>query len=343
MTQYTPSLISPNCQSAYYDNLNFFTFNGAIYTCLVSFTTFTLGVFRSTDGVNFSQLDALNAPAVTFLAWCYDGAATVYVVVGVPGPRPNAVTLCTFNLATGLWSGQFAAAGAPSTGFICNIHARPNGTLLLIHVPNLGSATPENIFASSYDIGSGIWSAPFQIDGALAALPGYPGAALTIAGQTCSVMDSTGRVHFFWSSNNVFLPPPWIWQNRCFYQAVNADNSLGGFFDVPGQDQLVGGQQVLGHCTGTCFGTPAIAGDNIVLPVSVWNTAPPPGAYASVYVGTSLSAPVWSANLAVGIDTEALTTDLTLIPTECARLWCDGATIFAIETISDAAFNINRR
>ena len=258
-------------------------YGGSLFTVLTVNTGGTVQVWKSSDqGATWSRLDQAHEPLDSGNTCAnFDGSQTLcFALVSLTD-----IFLEAFDLATEAWGAPFAGGVlAPATIF--GLYRRSTGDLVLLvedgTIPNPGFGA---------FVFNGAWSAIIDLGLNVAALPGYSGAMVTSYGSIFpAVMDVADTLHIFFGLTDYSTPG---WTGREFYQQLLSSGALGSFFDFPGQgtspvDILL-------------FGTPAIAGDTIVMPVTRSLAGPVPD-YQDVYIGTPLAAPVWTALGPPGID-----------------------------------------
>jgi hypothetical protein len=287
------------------------------------------------QGGSWTLLDGANSPTSNAASGFYDAASSsVFCAFNSAVPAGN-VNLITFNLVTEKWGAVFGVAGAPAVfgGESFTVWKRPDSTLLVLFDDrnsfNVGD--PSGISAAAFNLDTGVWGAAFDVGANVIALPSWDSTqSLLTINRSSSVMDSTGIVHVFMNVTSLQLVPV-IWSNRCFYQAIRLNNSLGSFFDFPGQvAPLTGGKQDLVAFSGAPLGIPVIVNNTIVLPVLNTNRGadPLPSQLANVYLGTPVSGPVWSKDVTKTIDPGAIVDD-SIWPQEVPMLVFDGVSISA--------------
>jgi hypothetical protein len=306
------------------------------------------------DGLTWNILDSTNSP-VDFGVGHFDNTtAKVYCALSVSG----SIVLHNFDLTTETWGTVYGASGAPvvDTGTgdlsIRCVWLRPNNTLLVMYSSKVGFPLGTGFGGATYDFSVSTWSTPFDCGANIIGLTGWDAGtgwdSISPGTFQSSVMDANGIVHFFFETASLRTSPV-IWGNRCFYQAINLDNSLGSFYDFPGQVAplyMWNGttpMQDLTSYTASPMGKPAIVGDIIVLPVLNVNKSPSwpagdpwPQQLANVYIGTPVSAPVWIKDSTKTIDPDALIidpinyTNEMFWPQEAPFLSFNGTTIYGI-------------
>lgn len=300
------------------------------------------------------MLDSANSPVVFGVGHFGDTSSKVYCALSVSG----SIVLQNFDLTTETWGTVYGttlapviSAGSGDLSIRC-VWLRPNNTLLVMYDSKTGFPLGTGFGGAAYDLTGGTWGTPFDCGANLMGLLGWDAGtgwdSITPSTFQSSVMDASGIVHLFFQTSSLRSSPV-FWGNRCFYQAINPDNSLGSFYDFPGQVAplpLWNGSsptQDLTSYAGSPMGKPVIVGDMIVLPVLNVNLSPAwpagdpwPQQLANVYIGTPVSAPVWTKDSTKTIDPEALIidpinyTNEMLWPQEAPFLSFNGTTIYAI-------------
>ena len=265
-------------------------YQGKLFLVLVSVgqgVQFTLAggifVFVSTDqGVSWNAADALNGPSRSAVipapvaSIFFDGNHTIIVAFSPTGdPIENtsgALNLQNFDLSSRTWGPVYGTSTPPSVYFISQCFERLDGTIIVF----CSDALTDQFTAHVYQPGAPPNWSSFAVDTNLPA--GF------VANSSTAVMDSTGAVHLFMNGTNASTHDVIV-----FYQLVTPANALGAnaiIFDP--SPQLTVSQA-------------AISGDNVLL------AAPGTGnAYATIAVGTPLSAPAFTVVPAPGIDPIAL-------------------------------------
>jgi len=268
-----------------------FLYNGNLHIVLqqvgpdfgVSFQTF---VYQSTDqGATWAPLDAANGPIrvdeTPGAGFVFDGDHTIIVAwspTGGPltGVGPWPVNLQNFNLLTETWGAPYGTVGAPTVNRIVinQCVLRPDGSILVL--TNRTSAGLGVVGLQAHVYSGGVWTVSFDVDTNVA-------GSFVSNGNSAAVMDSTGNVHVFGTARDGT-------SQELFYQLVKSDNTLGTFAVIQvGTPNLPGISQEF---------QPAISGDNVIIGLN-----DPTGiAYATIAVGTPLSAPVFTVLGSPGID-----------------------------------------
>jgi hypothetical protein len=275
-------------------------------------------VWKSSDaGKTWTALDTANEPFLVANYRCgvFDGANTITFAI-LPEPLPGTpVFLQNFDLATGTWGLPFGIAGAPTPLGLSGIYRRSTGDLVLVsQYPDPGPL-PSPFFGFQV-FSAGLWSPIVDLATNVQSLPLFPVGVSVGVGTIGypAVMDSSDRLHVFFTIGS-FLEDPIGWDARTFYQQVLPSNALGPFFDFPGQGVTPVDIQNAG--------APTIAGNSIVWPVTRF--LPPGSQYMSVFAGTPLAAPVWTAVGPPGIDPASYG---VFVPNSYGMAGFDGSDIF---------------
>ncbi len=302
-----------------------------------------LRIFTSSDdGATWTELDTGSGPSFQWATGFFDGNHTFYCAFRANNTAAGAINLQNFDLATGLWGAVYGTSGAPTAdGTGIAVYLRESNNTLLVLYGNRNSFNapdPSGVGGVSFDLTALTWGVPFDVGAALLALPGWDATQTTCpAAQLTSYIDASDNVGVFFRTNSVQTSPV-IWGNRAFYQQILPDDSLGSFEDFPNQDVAVSGKQDLEVFTGSPMGRPVLLVDQdmIVLPVSMNNRIQGfPLQLPNVYLGTPISAPVWSINLNVTLDPEALV-DTTIYAESAPAAAFDGQRIYAVWSAQDS-------
>jgi hypothetical protein len=313
-----------------------FTYSGNLYKVVAGQQTSITLVCKSVNvGATWTRLDAASAPAFQRSAAYFDGVQTVIVAfqTGNSGAVANPINFQDFDLATETWGVVYGAAGAPSTFNPRTIWKRPDGTYVLLYSNRntFNPGDPSGLAFAIYDPGTSTWTTTDSDAGAnIILLAGWdPTQTIVQTAFIRSYMDAAGNVGVFFRTSSVQIVPV-IWGNRCFYQQILANDTLGSFFDFPGQvAPLTGGQQDLQAFSGSPLGQPVIVGDIIVLPTLQRNRNQAfPAQIAVAYLGTPVATPVWSTDNTKLMDPDSLI-DTLITPQESPSASSDGTTIFA--------------
>ncbi len=326
------------------------SFGGALYK-LLQRDNATAGqvrtlVVKSTDsGATWAQLDLSNSPQVFGTGYFDQSGSQIICAVNVAG----AMHLQNFDLISETWGAVYGTSGSPvvansggSGTDILTIWKRSNNTLLVLYNSRTGFPAASGFGGASFDLVGLTWST-FDAGAGITGLAGWTAADVFPLDLHSSTMDSNGIVHFFFSTTSISLPT--TWDQRCFYQAINLDNSLGAFFDFPGQVAPFPAppynRRQLGAFSGGLLGHPVIVSDQIVLPVFVRNDGVAdrfPLRLPGIYIGTPVAAPVWSlappSDPQFTVDPAALVNDL-IAPQEGMYCEFDGTTVYYLYSAQD--------
>jgi len=274
----------------------------------------------SNAGRTWKALDIANEPFGVYNYRCavFDGLNTVTFAIlpaAVPFGTGGPVFLQNFNLVTDTWGLPFGLVGAPTPLALSGLYRRSTGELVLIsQYPDPGPLPNPNFGFQTFF--GGVWSPIFDLGVNARALPLFPAiSALSGNSGFPAVVDANDRLHVFFTVGG--LPEdPIGWDARTFYQQVLANNTLGPFFDFPGQGVTPVDIQD--------WGNPVIDGDSLVWPV-VRFLAGPITQYQDVYQSTPLAVPVWTALGPPGIDAASFG---VFRPTSSPRIAFDGSQLF---------------
>ena len=336
-----------------------FVYNNNLYIALVENINRTGGgpavvnVYKSVDqGATWTALDALNGPrpsnALYLSGSRWDGANTIVCVYSVSAGLPAALQFQDFDLVSQTWGPVYGVSAAVWSINFLGVEPilRPDGTRFVLGLFNVGGFPGGGLSgaqAASFDPGTNTWTAIFDPAANVILQPGWDGTKMKIS-RALAALQADGTTHWFFSTVSI-LNAPHVWTNRVFYQQIAPNNSLGSFFDFPGQDAV--SQDLLVPASGgASFGVPLIVGSNIVLPVTraiPWNPATP---YPTLYVGTPLAAPVWTElTTMAGIDAACQgggtppTADLSLCPQSFLAGYANGNQITFVWIVS-SDFNV---
>jgi hypothetical protein len=175
-----------------------------------------------------------------------------------------------FDLVRGTWSATYGSQAIANSG-VLEIFLRMDRTLLVIY--NNTVAGNQEIFAALYSLQSGQW----LFSGTnLGTNIGAPPPLI----QSYSALDGLNNLH-------MMLTVP---ATGTYYQQFTAQNQLGSFHDFTGDAKLIGTQSTF----------PVIFGGAVLWPVLYTGTFG--AAMVTLYIGTPISAPVWSVLAVPGID-----------------------------------------
>jgi hypothetical protein len=295
-----------------------------------SFSGGTTGVLKSIDGgATWFEQHGAGAPTGEINAGFYNPSTGIITVAwranGIP---PLGVALQDFDTNSDTWGAAYGS-GSVTANIVGGCFRRPDGSVLIIY--SVPTGTDSALWASVWDGAS--WTS-FDAGINIESLPGWDAPTMSVVGnQVQQLMDSTGRVHLLFYTQAFPFIGPEVWSKRCFYQAIETDNSLGSFFDFPGQDTV---PQDLQSFSGGPIGRPVIVADNIVLPVL--RKAPSfITSYATLYIGTGLSNPSWTEWTGDGTDPNFGYTLNDGYPMECPYAATDGESIAIITVNQDPA------
>jgi len=320
-----------------------FQFGDAIYKLVNRQSNpFATVVCKSIDsGATWEVLDSAGSPAFETCSGYFDGSIVVCAFVNANGTGGD-INLINFDLALETWSAVYGTAGAPAAAqsAAITIWKRPDDTLLVLF-GSRDDFDPGGNSGIGGVVYNGAWGVPFDVGAALLGLTGWDSTQTVVTfPHSTSAMDSTGRVHCFFNTGSVQTVPV-VWGNRCFYQAIELDDSLGSFLDFPGQvapfPAFPYNRQQLTAFQGSPMGQPVVVNDAIVLPVLMRNDSTIdrfPLELANVYIGSPLAAPVWALDTAGTIDPGALVDDF-IFPQEAPAAFFDGTTIYALFPAQD--------
>lgn len=316
--------------------------DGVIYKLMLSANSNLGTMAKSTDGgATWAVLDAAHGPAASGIVGVWNGDQTITCAWRVAGGGLVAIKLIDFNLATDTWGSAYAASGAPTGEAVMGVFLRGSDVLVCYDDRNSFGAGATSGLALAVYSGGG-WST-LDLGANVLALSGWDSTKMKVNHQTSYVMDAGGVLHAFFGVQATFFVADW--GNRCFYQQVHADNSLGAFEDFPGQvAPLTGGRQDLVAFGGPPFGTPIIVADMILAPVLITNRVNPnPHEVAALYIGTPVSSPVWSLDNTKWLDPGAGSDD-TLRPQMAPALVLEDGVLWAVFTslAADGATNYGR-
>jgi hypothetical protein len=329
-----------------------FVYKGALWTFIQRITQFPrrVSAFTSNDNGNtwtvVDDAHALTAGTNNNATLFFDGIQTVTFVI-TTGAGPWGMGLVQFNLATQKWSTLFATAGAPADNQgVTAIWVRPDGSRVILY--SIASGTDSRLH---YAVCSktNVWTlGSTDLGTNMEALPGWTTAFPIISNQAHSIMDKSGKIHIVWYTGGIGSSGGHVWATRCFYQAINTDNSLGSFFDFPGQDQAT---QDLGIISGGPLCVPMIieaAGpitSKIVLGVTRQSPAQSVNFhYPTLWIGTPITAPVWTELVAAGgVDTASGYSGQNTVPYEIGDAFTDGTCLYWIFTRNDLNYTFGQQ
>jgi len=234
-------------------------------------------VWKSTDsGATWNVVDHAHAPSIRTMFASFDDLQTISLAYTLyfDGATPVPLKIIPFDLATETWG--VVSVDGPLSGVLgiaitlSQSFSRPDGSLLLNYMRD-----PDGeLYCVSYSAGA--WGAPFALD--TNTLP-IIGALGILNVGTFGSMDSTGRVHYFFSLTgpvSVFY----------FYQSVTIGNVLESFADLTAYNIAFR------------LGQPCIVnGNTLIFPFNTFD----PGNPLCILVGSPLNAVTFT--LHTGIDT----------------------------------------
>ena len=252
------------------------SFGGALYQVLANDLGFNPGfwrAFKSVDGgATWTALDTADEAAPNVGVSAFDGGhiITVCVITGTFGPVNDvSFSFYDFDLLTETWGGQYGLTHFGDVQGISSLIYRPDGSKLVFY-SDTGASSYWRSTAIPY---SGGFGTPIDLCANIASLSTLPGVNGT---EMASVVDPAGVTHVtFWVGDATDTTP------FLFYQQINADNSLGAFFESPA---LVGGPGAGGN-SGNAI---CIFGNNVVI------SYPGTTGEVAMYSGTPLNAPSFS-------------------------------------------------
>lgn len=262
----------------------------------------SVNVFRSTDGgLHWNILDGANSPVHSAHGDAtggvyYDGANTITIASTVGSVISTAVgpiLLQDFDLVSGTW-GAVYGAGSGNVYQTNQIYKRSDGSILVIAVDAI---SPERLEA--YVFSGGAWS-HFSLASLL------PGGWVS-NGLSSTVYDSiTGTIHMF---GIAFVGGV---TKKQYYQQILLGNTVAGFQDLTGV-----------YLAAAAMGNPIIVGGKLC-----WGVVDAANTFATILVGSPLSAPVFSVAPSPGILPGQPIPGFpnTLQPTLCT----DGVNIWAV-------------
>jgi hypothetical protein len=333
-----------------------FQFGTAIYKLLNRQQTFATIICKSTDsGATWTVLDAAHQPAFETGSGWFDLANSKVTVayVDANGAAGN-IHLIDFDLIAGLWGAPYAHVG-PITGnpagTSISIVKRSDGTYVIFYniSSGLGVGLPTGLNAVVYDPAT-FWGVPFDLGTNITTLTGWDSTQTRVQMQGFKVtVDSLGICHCFFNTTSNQVAPV-IWGNRVFYQQLLLNNTLptaaNAFLDFPGQvapfPAFPYNTQQLNAFSGPPMGNPVIVGNSILLPVAQRNDSVVdrfPHQLANLYIGTPVSAPVWTLLSPIGlpgtsIDPGAMINDNIQIQ-EAPCITFDGVTVSLVYSAQD--------
>lgn len=333
-TDTAPVLIDPvNFGSGYIESTQLgntpFLFNGVLYFVGTSNTPapFTLNISKSMDAGKTWQLVGQTQTTNFNAAPFFDGDHSIIIAVSTSAREVSGtINLQNFDLDTETWGAVYGVAGAPTTFSIYSAGLRPDGSIIVLHSgPRAGAVgTGSGLFAAIF--AAGAWSTNFDAGTGITTLPSYDSVHDFAYRAVFVVNPATGDSLVFFTTHGNLGPPNW--EGRGFFQLITSTNTLGTFFDFPGNDGV--GTTAL---QSICDAPPIIVGNNVLLGISYAPAAPALSySVAALIIGVGLTAPVFSYQPAPYMDPQfsanngAIGQPLTQSP--C--LFFDGRTIFGV-------------
>jgi hypothetical protein len=290
-------------------------FGNALYCVLITPGVGT-GVFQSLNsGAAWSQLDLAGAPTDQNGVACFDGGSNL--IVCLEANATGQIYLQNFSLLTGDWGAPYATGGP--TGLPIAVYQRAGASDIVAVVGFSGEAT-RLTFANW---NGAIWASQ-DAGQNITTLPGWDSTQTHVAPEIVpTVLDGSNSLHIFFQTASSITTPGAQWNNLIFYQEILANNTLGSFFEFPGQQPVTGPQQLICTSGRNPVGRPIILNGSIVLPCVVTDSLFPSAQYPTLFIGT---ANVWTLSpVATGIDPAG--TPLTQAPTQAPGLWDTGTGI----------------
>jgi hypothetical protein len=302
-------------------------------------------LYKSTDsGATWAAVDSANSPTSFYTpAWIYDGAHTVTVAYTKVVGNPSGIFLKDFNLLTGLWGAEYGAVGQPQAHATTILYVRPDNTRVVFETVTGPPGAGSGMTVSIYDPSVVGWTVKnVEVGTNIIALPGWDATKTWVTFVTQTYMDTDGTIGLILQIDGINNGPP-IWSNRVFYQQYKPDNTLGSFFDFPGQSTSP--QDMVVNLQGPLTGPPLLihSSDKIFLPINRTIPTLNSHAYVTAYIGTPISAPVWTElTTTAGIDASVQgaappgTIDGQFFPESAISAATDGTQIIVVWTTPDA-------
>lgn len=285
-----------------------FSYGGKLYQVMQQTGAQHIYVMQSADrGQTWNILDEANSPSRApdtepTAGVFYDGLNTLTVAyitanIGVGG----SIVLQAFDLVAGTWGATFGA-GSPSVNVVNQVFKRSDSSYVVITNRALSGITALGITA--HILTAGVWSA-VNLDTNVT-------GGRTNNGTSSACIQSNDRIHVFGFTLDAGV-------RFAFYQALEADNSLGSStnFNAGTFNYRAGNMQ-----------SPIIVSGNLVWGVRDSAT----GTVPTILVGAPLSAPAFSVLGGSGIDSGNPGFNQVTI---CPTLATDGATIFGVYAYDD--------
>lgn len=225
------------------------------------------GMWSSTDGTTYTELDSANAPNSDLGTLFYDAPNNQAIIALVQDTFPQSqqtVFLKTFSTLTNTWGANFAPGGPPAKTVVQHVFKRPDGTILVIYDAGNGLAPAGQTRLQANVWNGAAWVGAFDAGAGSFATDG----ANLIVVTCCAIMDSTtGNIHCVYTNGTHY-----------YYQEILANNTLGTFH-VFGALNLRNG----------AFGNIILQGNSLFVG-GLDSTA----THNEFFIGTPLSAPVWN-------------------------------------------------
>lgn len=257
--------------------------NGKYYQILATSTNpfgNSLSAFSSVDGTTWTKLDEASQPSGTRGGpGCYWDGSSATVAVVFESFTDSVIRFTEFDLETETW-GAVSGDGPAGSILPLGLYRRSDNSYITLLIS-------DPIYLSAVTFDGSTWGTPFDVAANMRALSGYDPDDTDLRGPT-AVLDDADRLHVFWGNDSFAVD----WDNRYFYQAIEADNSLGQFTDF-GNSDLADTSDVL--LTGPPGGAPVIVDGNLIWGVYRNQIFGVDAAqFAAIYIGTPLSAPAFT-------------------------------------------------
>jgi hypothetical protein len=237
----------------------------------------SINVFKSTDqGQTWTILDYAHSPndrtdGTPCAGVWFDGAHTLTIAdtAGSPiTPATSAIVLYDFNLLTGTWGAAYGA-GSTAVYSISQFFKRSDGSVVVIA---LDSATGSSIMANV--LASGVWSQ-------VSLTTGLPGGWVANGSSSAVIDPATDTIHMFGFALVGGVT------HKSYYQQFTLANAVAGFQDL----------------TAVFFPQPAAMGSPLILSGNLlWGVVDTTKTFATILLGTPLSAPVFTVAPSPGTD-----------------------------------------
>lgn len=248
------------------------SYGGALYqvlqkTSIGSGGLGDVGMFKSTDnGATWTELDAGNGPsnASTPTGGAYFDGVNTFTIASTNGSRitpvAHPILLQDFDLVSGTWGAVYGAGSANVYG-VNQAYKRSDGSLLVIAADNIGASASLTAF-----VWDGVSWSSFGLTS------GLPVGWKTDSSSSTVYESATGTIHMFGIAVDGALA------KHQYYQQILLTNSVAGFQDLTGV-----------YSAASAMGNPVLIGDQIV-----WGVMDAAETFASIIVGSPLSAPAFS-------------------------------------------------